>query len=90
MSTLAWGEFLCGTLAEEERALALRIVPRRLPVRSEEATEAARLFNATGRRPGSFQDCLVAATALGAGAELATVDQTVFAPFEAHGVTLAK
>ena len=90
MSAVAWGEFLCGPLSEEERALALRIVPTHLPVRSEEAAEAARLFNATGRRSGSFHDCVVAATALGAGAELAVGDQLVFAPFDAYGVTLAK
>ena len=88
MSAVAWGEFLCGPLADEERALALRIVPMHLPVRTEEAAEAARLFNATGRRRGSFQDFVVAATALCAGAALAPVDQTVFSPFAAHGVTL--
>ena len=90
MSAVSWGEFLCGPLADEERALALRIVLRHIPVGTAEANEAVRLFHATGRKRGSYQDCLVAATALGAEAELATANQDVFAPFEAYGVMLAR
>ena len=89
ISTLAWGEFLCGPLSEEDAALALRIVRAHVPLGTEEATEAARLFNETGRRRGSFQDCLVAATALTAVAELATADRSDFARFEECGLKLA-
>ena len=90
MSALAWGEFLCAPLSEQERTLALRVVASHLPVRSEEAAEAARLFHETGRRLGSLHECVVAAPALAAGAELATVDWTDFARFEACGLDLAK
>lgn len=57
---------------------------------TEEAAEAARLFNATGRRRGSFQDCLVAATAMVAGAELATSDRADFRRFSAEGLKLVE
>ena len=89
ISTLAWGEFLCGPLSEEDAALALRIVRAHVPLGTEEATEAARLFNETGRRRGSFQDCLVAGTALTAVAELATADRSDFVRFEECGLKLA-
>ena len=53
MSAVAWGDFLCGPLSDKERALAARVVRTHLPVRSEEAAEAARLFHATGRARSS-------------------------------------
>ena len=88
MSTLAWCEFLCGPVDSEGAALALRIVRRHAPVGLAEANEGARLFNNTGRRRGSLADCLVAATALTAGAPLATSNPRDFARFEPHGPTL--
>ena len=90
LSTLAWGEFLCGPLPEGAEAVARRIARRHVPLGTEQAAEAARLFNATGRRRGSLQDCVVAATALIAGAELATSDRADFRRFEAEGLTLAR
>ena len=89
MSTLAWGEFLCGPLDDVAQALAQRVVPRHLPIRTEEATEAARLFNLGGRRRRSFPDCIIAATALLAGAELATSNESDFRSFEEAGLLFA-
>jgi len=90
LSTLAWGEFLCGPLPDGAAAAARRVARRHIPLGTEQAAEAARLFNATGRRRGSFQDCLVTATAMMAGAELATCDQADFRRFAAEGLKLAK
>ena len=90
MSTLAWGEFLCGPLGEEEQALAARIVRRHEPMGVSKATDAARLFNASGRRRGSFADCVVAATAMLRGARLATADRTDFARFAPYGLEFAE
>ena len=88
-STLVWAEFLCGPLDEESAAIARRIAHRHLPVGTDEATLAARLFNGTGRQRGSLADCVVAATAIGAGAELATSDTRDFERFEEMGLELA-
>jgi predicted nucleic acid-binding protein len=89
-SAIAWTEFLNGpvTPLEVSRAEALlqsRIVPFGRP----EAVLAAELFNKTGRRRGSRFDCLVAATAVSAQAEVATVNQTDFQHFAPHGLKLA-
>lgn len=88
MSTVAWGEFLCGPLDEAAATIAARLVRRHAPLGVEEAATAARLFNGTGRRRGSFADCLVAATALVEGAALATSDQADFRRFEIEGLRL--
>jgi len=89
LSTLVWGEFLCGPLDEVAITLAGRIVHRHVPVGTREATEAARLFNHGGRRRGSFPDCLIAATAIVAGAELATSNAADFQRFRDAGLELA-
>ena len=81
--------FLCGPLQEGAQELALRVARSHMPVGPEEATEAARLFNETGRRRGSFQDCVIAATAMTSGAMLATEDKTDFERFVSLGLELA-
>jgi len=89
MSALAWGEFLCGPLREEDESVARRIAPRPVPVGTDEATRAARLFNLSGRRRNSFPDCIIAATAILAGAELATSNPSDFRRFLDSGLELA-
>ena len=89
ISALVWGEFLCGPLPEGAQALALRVARTHLPVGTEQAADAARLFNRTGRRRGSFQDCIIAATAISSGATLATKDRADFERFVARGLELA-
>jgi len=89
-SAIAWTEFLNGpvTPLEVSRAgavLQLRIVP----FSQKEAALATDLFNKTGRWRGSRFDCLIAATALIAQAEVATVNQSDFKLFVPHGVKLA-
>ncbi len=89
LSVFAWGEFLCGPLGEFDEVGARRIAPRFLAVGIPEATEAARLFNVGGRRRGSFPDCIIAATAILAGAELATSNPADFERFVEAGLELA-
>jgi predicted nucleic acid-binding protein len=89
MSAFAWGEFLCGPLDDVGLALAGSLVTRHVPVGTEEAAEAAHLFNLGDRRRGSFPDCVIAATAIRAGAELATSNVSDFEPFRQAGLRLA-
>jgi predicted nucleic acid-binding protein len=87
---VAWTEFLNGPVSllevsRTEAVLQSRIVPFGRP----EAVLAADLFNKTGRRRGSRFDCLIAATAMLAQAEIATVNQSDFNLFTPHGLKLA-
>lgn len=90
ISTLVWGEFLCGPLEDGLEPIARRITRKHVSLETTEATEAARLFNATGRRRGSFQDCIVAATAITSGAVLATSDVADFGRFAVEGLQLVE
>jgi predicted nucleic acid-binding protein len=89
-SAIAWKEFLNGpaTPLEVSRAEAV-LQSRIIPFGQKEAALAADLFNKTGRRRGSRFDCPIAATAIIAQAEIATVNQSDFRAFISHGLKLA-
>jgi predicted nucleic acid-binding protein len=57
ISTIAWSEFLCGPLTTSEAALAERLVGTPESFLASDASKAAELFNATGRRSRSLADC---------------------------------
>lgn len=90
VSALAWSEFLCGPLKDDDARLARVLVQRHFPVGIEEASEAARLFNHGGRRRHSLPDCVIAATAILAGAALATSNPGEFERFIRAGLVLAR
>jgi predicted nucleic acid-binding protein len=90
MSAIAWAEFLCGPLSEEDRSLAVAVVSERVPFTAEDAGLAARLFNESGRRRGSLVDCMIAASALNARASLATANTPDFRRLAASGLVLAE
>jgi predicted nucleic acid-binding protein len=54
-----------------------------------DATLAAHLFNAAGRRRGSLADCMISAIAMNARASLATSNVADFQRFESLGLTIA-
>lgn len=88
MSSIAWAEFLCGPVEKNDIALAGRIVSDRQPFTDQDATAAARLFNISGRRRGTFVDCMIAAVALGVGASLATTNPEDFRRLETAGLQI--
>ena len=59
-----------------------------LPVDEAVAERAADIFNRAGRRRNRRTDSLIAATAIVAGAELASFNAEDFVPFTAHGLKL--
>ncbi len=88
-SSLAWTEFLNGPVTATEIALAETIIENRvLPFEKRTAVSAADLFNQTGRRRGTRFDCLIAASAISAGAPLATVNKSDFTQFVPLGLKL--
>lgn len=88
MSTIAWAELLCGPLVAAHAELAGRVIGSRVPFLEDDAALAARLFNLSGRRRGTLTDCMIAATALAAGAVLATTNAADFRRFAAAGLEL--
>ena len=89
-SSIAWMEFVSGPVSapaveSTRHALDERIVAF-TPV---EAELAARLYNAVGRRRALRFDCMIAAAAISAGAELATRNVEDFRLFVPHGLVLA-
>ena len=89
-SALAWTEFLNGPVQPQEIALVESILEARVvPFDKATAVLAAGLFNQTGRRRGSRFDCLIAATAILAQADVATVNESDFKAFVPHGLKLA-
>lgn len=74
ISAVAWAEFLCGPLEAQDLSLAAAVVGEAVPLTAEHAVRAAALFNAAGRKRGSFVDCLIASVAIEADAGLATTN----------------
>ncbi len=89
MSAVAWGELLCGPLDSDDEVLASSLVRTVVPLDADAASLAARLFDASGRRRGSFPDCLVAASCMRSGAALATANPSDFRRFAESGLVLA-
>ena len=83
VSAITWAEFLCGPVPAHVAEEAAELLGEPIALAGLDATLAAQLFNETGRRRGSLPDCLIAATAMNAGAALATSNSTDFRRFEA-------
>ena len=89
-SAIAWTEFLNGPVAAPQMDQVMAVLQSRIvSFGPAEATLASELFNKTGRRRGSRFDCLIAATAIVAQAEVATANQSDFGVFVPHGLKLA-
>ncbi|HVQ77758.1 MAG TPA: PIN domain-containing protein [Candidatus Binatia bacterium] len=89
VSAVAWTEFLCGPVLPAHVEAAASLFGRPASLDGPEAARAATLFVLGGRRRHSLADCMIAATAIEAGARLATTNPTDFARFAEHGLRLA-
>ena len=88
-SALAWTEFLNGPFSADEIALVESVIEENLiPFEKRTAVLAAQLFNQAGRRRGSRFDCLIAATAILANAEMVTENRKDFESFVTFGLKL--
>lgn len=89
VSSMAWWEFECGPVSPEGLAIVrLTLAGGIVPFGEAHAKEAARLYNAVGRSRRFKFDSLIAATAILAKAELATVNGADFESFVPHGLKL--
>ncbi len=88
MSAIAWAEFQCGPIQDQELQLATQVITERADFTEDHAVTAARLFNESGRRRGTLVDCMIAAAALAADAPLATANAADFRRFEASGLQI--
>ena len=86
---MVWTEFLNGPVTGQEIVLVESVIePKLVPFEKQTAVMAAELFNRAGRRRGSRFDCLIAATAILADAQLATENKSDFVPFVPFGLKL--
>lgn len=86
ISAVSWAEFLCGPVGPSDIELATVLVHEPVPFVAVDSALAARLFELGGRRRGSLADCMIAATAIRAGASLATTDLAAFRRFGGAGL----
>ena len=88
-SGIAWYEFLCGPVNEEGIMVVYSLLDERvLPFTSDQAAEAARLYNKTGRKRTLRVDAMIASTAIISNAKLATENISDFKNFVSLGLQL--
>lgn len=88
---VAWTEFLSKPVPTSHRhALMAMLGGRILPFAQAEAEVAAQLFQLPGVKRAQRLDTMIAATAILAGAELATSNLADFEPFVPLGLRLMK
>lgn len=85
---IVWAEYLCGPLTAEKIRAVETLLPVREPFLAGDASEAARLFNAAGRRRGTMVDCMIAAVALRCQARFAPLNPADFRPLMSSGLRL--
>ena len=89
LSSIALAEFLSGPVTAEQVKLSCTFFPEPQDFTAQHASRAAELFNQTGRRRGSLLDCMIASSAMLAGASLATENLDDFRRFEPFGLVIA-
>ena len=88
VSAVAWSEYLCGPIENDDVAITRQLISSIVPFDEARAELAARLFNQTGRRSRTHADCMIAAHAIVRQASLATLNVPDFRPFTRFGLKL--
>lgn len=81
-------EFICGPVTPAQVETIRAFLKAIIPFDQDHAAEAARLFNAAGRRRHLRVDAMIAGSATASGARLATSNRRDFLPFVPHGLSL--
>ena len=88
-SAIAWYEFLCGPVDDEGIFVVHSLLDERiLPFTADQAAEAARLFNETGRKRNLRVDAMIASASIITNAKLATGNIKDFTSFIPLGLQL--
>lgn len=88
-SACAWTEYHSRPVDPQTEKLLLQMLRGGIvPFDEETAILAGELFFQTGSKRRTRMDCMIAATAIRAGAELATTDPEDFAAFVPYGLKL--
>jgi predicted nucleic acid-binding protein len=87
ISAVAWTEFLRGPVQDQADAIGA-MFEEIVPYTVADGEVAARLFDLGGRRRGTLADCMIAATAIRAGAPLATTNARDFERFASESLTV--
>ncbi len=89
-SSISWYEFICGPVDDEGVFVVSSLIEDRIiPFSGDQAAEAARLFNETGRKRNLRINAMIAAAAIISHAELATENLGNFRDFTPFGLILA-
>jgi predicted nucleic acid-binding protein len=88
-ASTAWYEFLCGPVNASHVSTMRGVLQSILPFDDRQAQEAARLYNATGRKRRLRIDAMIASAATTHQVPLATNNQGDFAKFVPLGLELA-
>ncbi len=87
-ASTAWYEFLCGPVNVSHVSTMRGVLQSILPFDDRQAQEAARLYNATGRKRRLRIDAMIASAATTHQVPLATNNQGDFAKFVPLGLEL--
>ena len=85
---VVWYEFRCGPIDARQETTMRALLHDIIPFNSFQADEAARLFNATGRRRPLRVDAMIAAAATSRHIPLATNNYQDFLSFTPYGLSL--
>lgn len=88
-SAVSWYEFVCGPVDDEGISIVSSLIEGRIiPFTGDQAVEAARLFNETGRKRHLRVDAMIASAAIVTNARLATENISDFEKFTPLGLQM--